>query len=275
MQSAPPAWEGQGTVTVRWGEHTAGELAQAAEDNTLVLLPLGCTEQHAAHLPVDTDTYQVDRLCVEGAEKAGRTGVGALVLPAIPYGPASEHFGLPGTISLPNEVYLQLVKHVLWSAIELGFRRLGVVRGCGGHWIVPGVVWDVKADATRAGRDVVLRLLSVDEDWRATQQRIFPGTDGGHAAVMETALCLADRADLVRTELIRAPELRKLNERYRTGGEAFLFHEMSSTGALGDPTPATAAGGRAAWDAVTDAFASRLRGIAEQDSALGRGERRA
>ena len=261
-------------VSVRWGEHTAGELARAADQNVLVLLPLGCTEQHADHLPVDTDTYQVDRLCTEGAAKAREMGVAALVLPAIPYGPASEHFGLPGTISLPNEVYLQLVKHVLWSAIELGFQRLAVVRGCGGHWIVPGVVWDLKADAKRAGRDVVLRLLAVDEDWRATQERYFPGTDGGHAAVMETALCLADRADLVRTELMRPPGLRMLVERYRVGGEAFLFEEMSSTGALGDPTPASVAGGRAAWNDVTDAFAERLRLIAEQDAALNRGERR-
>ena len=260
-------------ASVRWGEHTAGELARAAEDNVLVLMPLGCTEQHAAHLPVDTDTYQVERLCVEGAEKARGRGVHAVVLPPIPYGPASEHFGLPGTISLPNEVYLQLVKHVLWSAIELGFQRLAVVRGCGGHWIVPGVVWDVKAEARRAGRDVVLRLMAVDEDWRAAQARHFPGTDGGHAAVMETALCLADRADLVRTDLMRAPELRMLTERYRDGGEAFLFDEMSDTGALGDPTPATVEGGRALWADVTDAFASRLRAIAEQDSALGRGER--
>ena len=260
-------------TSVRWGEHTAGELARAAERNVLLLLPLGCTEQHAAHLPVDTDTYQVERLCVEGAEKALRLGVGVLVLPPIPYGPASEHFGLAGTISLPNEVYLQLVKHVLWSAIELGFRRIAVVRGCGGHWIVPGVVWDVKADARRAGRDVVLRLLSVDEDWRAAQQRHFPGTDGGHAAVMETALCLADRAHLVRTDLMRPPALTMLVERYRQGGEAFLFDEMSDTGALGDPTPATVAGGRALWAEVTDAFAARLRTITEQDVLLGRGER--
>ncbi|HET9017354.1 MAG TPA: creatininase family protein [Thermomicrobiaceae bacterium] len=259
-------------ASVRWGEHTAPELARAAKENTLVLLPLGCTEQHAAHLPVDTDTYQVDRLCVDGAERARERGVEALVLPPLPYGPASEHFGLPGTISLPNEVYLQVVKHLLWSAIELGFRRLAVVRGCGGHWIVPGVVWDVAADAQRAGRDVTLRLLSVDQDWRAAQERHFPGSDGGHAAVMETALCLADRADLVRSDQMRAPALRMLEERYREGGEAFLFAEMSDTGALGDPSPATAAGGRAAWRDVTDAFAQRLCRIAEQDAALGRGQ---
>jgi creatinine amidohydrolase/Fe(II)-dependent formamide hydrolase-like protein len=258
-------------ASVKWGERTAEELAAAVSANPLVILPLGCTEQHAGHLPVDTDTYQVERLTVEGATKASeRFGANVLVLPALPFGPASEHFGLAGTISMPNEVYVPLLKHLLWSVIDLGFRRIALVRGCGGHWVVPGVVWDVKAEAARAGKEVVLRILSVDEHWRELQEQYFPGTDGGHAAVMETALCLADRADLVKTERMQAPTLTMLNERYRVGGEAFLFHEMSSTGALGDPRPATVEGGRAIWREITDGFAERLRDLEEQDRRLNR-----
>ena len=258
-------------TSVRCGELTAEELAVAVERNPLVILPLGCTEQHAGHLPVDTDTYQVERLTVDGAAKASwlyETRV--LVLPALPYGPASEHYGLPGTVSIPNEVYVPLLKHLLLSVIQLGFRRLAVVRGCGGHWVVPGVVWDVKAEASRYGQDVVLRILSVDEHWHALQEKHFPGTDGGHAAVMETALCLAERSDLVKPDRMEAPSLNMLTERYRIGGEAFLFHEMSSTGALGDPRPATVEGGRAIWDEITTAFAEKLRDLEEQDAQLNR-----
>lgn len=257
--------------SVRWGEHTGGELAQAVHDNALVILPLGCTEQHARHLPVDTDTYQVERVSLEGAAKAADAyGVKVLVLPALPYGPASEHFGYPGTVSLPNEVYLQVVKQLLWSVMELGFKRLAVVRGCGGHWIIPGVVWDLKADARRHGMDVTLRLMVVDEDWRTLKEKHFPHTDGGHAAVMETALCLAERAALVRREAMRAPELKMLNERYRVGGEAFLFDEVTDTGGLGDPSPATVEGGRALWTDMIDAFAKKLQYLEDQDRQLNR-----
>ena len=52
---------------ILWGEQTATQLAQAAQENALVILPLGCTEQHAAHLPVDTDTWQVEHFTQEGA----------------------------------------------------------------------------------------------------------------------------------------------------------------------------------------------------------------
>jgi creatinine amidohydrolase/Fe(II)-dependent formamide hydrolase-like protein len=258
-------------LRIKWGEHTGRELAQAVQDNALIILPLGCTEQHALHLPVDTDTYQVERISLEGAARAAEVhGVRVLVLPALPYGPASEHYGLPGTVSLPNETYLQVVKQLLWSVVELGFKRLAVVRGCGGHWIVPGVVWDLKADARRHGYDVTLRIMVVDEDWRALKEKHFPGTDGGHAAVMETALCLAERLHLVQLNEMRAPELKMLNERYRVGGEAFLFNEVTDTGGLGDPSPATMEGGRALWGDMIEAFAKKLKYLEDQDRQLNR-----
>jgi creatinine amidohydrolase len=257
--------------SILWGEHTAAELGEAARANAQVILPLGCTEQHAHHLPVDTDTYQVQRLTTDGASCAAQQfGLRVLVLPTIPYGPASEHYGLPGTISLPNEVYLQVVKHVLWSVIELGFRRIAVVCGCTGQFVVPGVVWDVKADARRRGFDVTLRMLNVDDEWRALKQKYFPNGDGGHAAVIETALCLADRLELVRSDKIRAPQLNMLWERYKDGGEAFLFDEVSDTGALGDATLATAEGGRALWREIGEAFALKLKYLNDQDRQLGR-----
>lgn len=257
--------------SVKWGDLTAEDLDAAAKANALVILPLGCTEQHAAHLPVDTDTYQVDYLALEGGRKAAeRYGVDVVVLPAIPYGPAAEHFGFPGTISLPNTVYLQLVRGVLWSAIELGFRRLAVVSGCGGHFVVPGALWDLKAEARRAGYGVTLRRLSTDQDWRRLKEKYFHGADAGHAAVVETALCLAYREHLVRRERMRAPALVMFSERYREGGEVFLFSEVTDTGGLGNPAPATAEGGRAMWEEMTDAFAAKLKLLEEQDRRLNR-----
>jgi len=257
--------------SVRWGELTAEELGDAARAGALVLLPLGCTEQHAGHLPVDTDTYQVDRLTVEGGRKAAeRYDVDVLVLPPIPYGPAAEHDGYPGTISLSNALYLELLRQVLWSAITSGFRRLAAVSGCGGHFVVPGAMWDLKVEARRAGYDVTLRVLRAGQDWRRLKEKYFPRGGGGHAAVVETALCLASREHLVRRDKMRAPTLRMFEERYRDGGEAFVFSEVTDTGGLGDPAPATVEGGRALWEDITDAFASTLKTLDEQDRRLGR-----
>lgn len=258
-------------TSVRWGDHTAEDLASAVELNSLVILPLGCTEQHAWHLPVDTDTYQVQRLAHEGAARAAAEhGTPVLVLPTLPYGPAAEHFGLPGTIDVPNEVYLPLLTSILRSVIRLGFRRLIVLRGCGGHWVVPGALWDLKAETETSGVPVVIRQLDVAEGWAALQEKHLADGGSGHAAAMETALALAERAELVRLERAPAPRTQRLRERYSDGGEIFLFREMSDTGALGAASPATPEAGRAIWDSLIDAFAAKLTALDALDRELGR-----
>ena len=255
---------------MRWGEMTRDEIEAAAGRGALAVVPLGCTEQHAFHLPVDTDTYQVERATVDAAALAAERSHEVLVLPALPYGPASEHLGMAGTISLSNEIYIQVVKQIVWSVIDSGFRRIAVVTGCGGHWAAPGALWDLKAEAHRASVNIVLRIIGVSDQWGAISEEIFPGGAGGHAAVMETALCLAEREHLVRREQMRAPVTRQLIERYREGGEVFLFSEMTDTGALGDPSPATAEGGRAAWERIIAGLAARFAFFEAQDRELGR-----
>lgn len=255
---------------MRWGEMTRDEIEAAAGRGALAVVPLGCTEQHAFHLPVDTDTYQVERATVDAAEVAAAYDCEVVVLPALPFGPASEHFAMAGTISLTNEVYVQLVKQIVWSVIDSGFRRIVVVTGCGGHWAVPGALWDLKAESRRAGIEIVLRVIGVSDQWGAISEEVFPGGAGGHAAVLETALCLAEREHLVRRDLIRAPETTQLVERYREGGEVFLFDEMTDTGALGDPSPATVEGGREAWQRIIDGLANRFAFFEAQDRELER-----
>lgn len=258
-------------MSVNWAELTSDEIGRAGREGALAILPLGCTEQHGGHLPVDMDTYQAERLCREGARRAAdRFGVKVLVLPALPFGPASEHAGYPGTIDIPNEVWLRVITHILRSVIDAGFTRVAVVRGCTGHRSASGAVWDLAAAEARAGRAVTLRVLDTDAEWRSLAAQRFPSTGAGHAGAMETSLCLAERVDLVRTERMRAPAVRGLRERYVEGGEAFLFRDMTDTGALGDPTPASAEAGREIWEQLIDAFAERLRRLEEQDRSLGR-----
>lgn len=250
---------------------TSTELARAARSHPLAVLPLGCTEQHAAHLPVDADTYQVERLVRDGAKLGQeRHAVEAVVLPTLPYGPAAEHFGFAGTISVPSEIYVGLVKHVLIGALDSGFDRLAVVRGCTGHWVVPGALWDLKAETRRAGRTVTIHDLTMDADYRALKERHLPTAGGGHAAAMETSLLLAGRPGLVHADSIVAPTLQSFPERYVDAGEVFLFDEATSTGALGDPSAASAEVGALLWTDLVARFADRLKLVAEQDRALGR-----
>jgi creatinine amidohydrolase len=252
-----------------WGNLTAPQLAAAARHDALVILPLGCTEQHGQHLPVDTDTYQAERLVRDGCARAAeRFGTRTVVLPTLPFGPTGEHFGSPGTLHVDTETYVVLVKQLLRSVVRSGFKRIVVVRGCGGHWAVPSAAWDIKAELEEHHVDVTLRVLSVSKDWSAAIQEHFPGAGGGHAGVMETALALAEREHLVDRDAIAAPVLKEFEERYHDGGEVFLFSEISSTGALSDPTAATVEGGRNLWRDIIERFADQLGRIEAQDRRL-------
>jgi len=54
--------------TVLWGALRRGEIGVAAREGALPLLPIGATEQHGPHLPVNTDINAALTVCVRAAE---------------------------------------------------------------------------------------------------------------------------------------------------------------------------------------------------------------
>ncbi len=92
---------------MRFGDLTYLEIRRLARAGCLAVLPTGCTEQQGPHLPVDFDTWFVERLCQAASERALRNfGVQSLVLPAIPFGPTPEHrnYGV-GYVDIPSELH--------------------------------------------------------------------------------------------------------------------------------------------------------------------------
>ncbi|MDR3659125.1 MAG: mycofactocin biosynthesis peptidyl-dipeptidase MftE, partial [Mycobacterium sp.] len=70
-----------------------------------LIVPLGSTEQHGPHLPLDTDTRIAEAVSRSAAVQLGAVAAGAdlrtwLVGSAIGYGASGEHEGFPGTISI-------------------------------------------------------------------------------------------------------------------------------------------------------------------------------
>ncbi|MEM6911818.1 MAG: creatininase family protein [Verrucomicrobiota bacterium] len=88
-----------------------------------LLIPVGATEQHGPHLPINTDTVIAERLC---AFASGRTGVP--VLPAISYSVSTGHtLKWPGTFSLRHETLIaEMCEMVSW-AVGSGWRQVVLV----------------------------------------------------------------------------------------------------------------------------------------------------
>src|SRR5438270_8671879 len=107
---------------------TSAEFAAARPE--MALLPLGATEQHGAHLPCGTDTFQADYLADEIARQ-----LPIWRLPTIPITISHMHRGSPGTVWLTNDTLAAVVKDIVRSLRFQGIRRIVILNGHGGNFV--------------------------------------------------------------------------------------------------------------------------------------------
>ena len=194
--------------------------AQVRGESLTLVIPLGSTEQHGPHLPLDTDT-RIASAVADGVSHR----LGHLLAPPIHYGASGEHQGFPGTISLGTTALIAVLTEYGRSACEWA-RRLVFVNGHGGN-----------IEALRAAVGL-LRSEGRDVTWCGCS---VVGGDA-HAGHTETSVLLHLSPADVRTGDV-APgadePLAALMPRMRLGGVA----AVSDSGVLGDPTTATADAG--------------------------------
>jgi creatinine amidohydrolase len=187
----------------------------------VLVVPLGSTEQHGAHLPLTTDTDIALALCQ--ALAAARTDI--VVAPAVPYGSSGEHTGFAGTLSIGQQALELLVLELGRSATDT-FDQVLFVSGHGGNAApVARAVTTLRAE----GRDVSV----VAPRWHGD----------AHAGHVETSLQLLLRPFAVAQRRAVVGDLRPIEElmpQLVRGG----VRAVTATGVLGDPTGASADSGR-------------------------------
>ncbi|MEA5360828.1 creatininase family protein [Amycolatopsis sp., V23-08] len=157
--------------------------------SAIALLPIGSQEQHAAHLPMGTDTMLAEAV-VDGA--LARVDDPVVVrLAALPFGHSPHHL-FAAAVSLRASTLQAVLADVLDSLAGSGFRRVLVVNGHGGNDEIMRLA--VKEYALRA--DVALAACSYFS--------LGDGSPPGHAGKFETSLMLAAHRDLVRPREPRA-----------------------------------------------------------------------
>jgi creatinine amidohydrolase len=209
--------------------------AEVAGRRLTLLVPLGSTEQHGPHLPLDTDT-RIARAVAEGA--AGRHP-DTVVGPALAYGASGEHAGFAGTLSLGTEALRAALVELARSAGE-EFGAVVFVNGHGGN-----------AEAVVAATDLLRSEGRCVRSW-------WPRPRGdAHAGHTETSLLLAISPEAVRLERLEpgnTEPLASLAGTLRRGGLA----AVSPNGVLGDPRGASAGHGRELLAALVDDLVAHL-----------------
>ncbi len=219
----------------RLGDATWTDLEGRAGDLVL-LVPVGSTEQHGPHLPIDTDA-RIAEAIVAGAV-AARPGR-CVAAPAVAYGASGEHADFPGTLSIGHEALTALLVELARSADA--FAAVCFVNGHGGN-----------LPALRAAT-ATLQAEGRDVDWWSWS---LPGADA-HAGRTETSLLLAIAPDQVRLDAAAAGRVEPVGElldELRSQG----VRAVSASGVLGDPVGATAAEGERLLAEIVSALGALL-----------------
>lgn len=208
-----------------------------------VLAPVGSTEQHGPHLPLDTDTVIAVAVATAAADALVARGCATVVAPAIAYGSSGEHQDFAGTSSIGtgvlHDVLLELTRSMsTWAA------RVVFVNAHGGN--------------VTALRSAVAQLVREGHD--AAWVPCATENVDLHAGRTETSLMLhlaPWNVRLTRAEAGNTAPLEELLPLMIAGG----VKAVSTNGVLGDPTGASGAEGAAILGAMVEdvtAFVTRM-----------------
>ena len=99
-------------------------------DKLIVIFPTGSFEQHGPHLPFTTDTDIVTAIA-EAIEREMTDRV--LLLPTLWPGLSTHHMHFPGTLDVPQSVYIQLITELGKSMASMGAKKVFILNGHGGN----------------------------------------------------------------------------------------------------------------------------------------------
>ncbi|MCD9026245.1 creatininase family protein [Cohnella silvisoli] len=247
------------------------ELGNVNWNETAVVVPVGATEQHGPHLPVDTDTLIVTRL----AEELERRNAGSMLLtPTVWLGHSPHHLSFGGTLSLYHEPYIAMIVGICKSYISMGARKIWILNGHGGNRVPLSIVLQQLKNENPD------RIVASAEYWNIARGEIgairesgFGGL--GHACEMETSLYLYMKESGVRQDRIQDDGEQAEGSMFRsemqhgsTASRVINFDEITSSGVFGKPTLASADKGRRFYEAISE----RLDVFVKEFNAIGKRE---
>ena len=201
-----------------------------AQGKTTIIIPSGGTEQNGPHMVIGKHNYLVKYKAGEIAKRLGNALV-APVLAYVPEGeidPPSSHMRFAGTISIPQDVFADILEYTARSFKQHGFLDIVLIGDSGGN---------------QAGQRLVAAALNAE--WSATGVRVhhlsayYPGRGddwvigqgvsaedvGSHAGTHDTSALM-----YLNPSMLRFDKMRQGN---RGDGQGHIGNPARSTALFG------------------------------------------
>lgn len=211
------------------------ELKKMIEKECYALLPVGACEQHGPHLPIGTDnllaSYYADQLAKR---------IECAVFPNVNFGYSWVWKGLPGTLTLEQETYQQMIFELCESIIDQGFKKIIIVNGHDSNNKALRYILRKIKDKYPNIFAIAVFYPNINEIYaKYMETKKWNGLF--HADEWETSLMLASHPDLVDMSkaIVSYPEKPGFY-----GFDSSSLANISESGIYGDPTRATVEKGK-------------------------------
>lgn len=228
-------------------------------DNLIVLFPTGSFEQHGPHLPFTTDTDIVSAIAA-GVERTLSDRV--LLVPTLWPGLSTHHMHFPGTIDVPQMLYIQLITALGQSLAAMGATKVFILNGHGGNDTpLRAALRELKSTVPKTQFVFASYWTLAAKTLSEVRESDLGGM--GHACEMETSIMLylhprrvklqrAVRDGPPHTDSFRLADMQHARPVYFVSE----FHEVTSSGVIGHPELASAEKGKRFLDGIVTEVAA-------------------
>jgi creatinine amidohydrolase len=219
----------------------------------VVIFPTGSFEQHGPHLPFTTDSDIISAVA-QGVERAMTDHV--LLVPTLWPGLSTHHMHFPGTMDVPQTVYIQLITELGKSMASMGATKVFILNGHGGNDT------PLRAALRELKTAVPQTQFVFASYWTLAAKTLGEVRESemggmGHACEMETSIMLhlhpgrvkldrAVRDGPAHTDVYRRADMQYARPVYFVNE----FHEVTPSGVMGHPDLASAEKGKRFLDGI-------------------------
>ena len=238
-------------------EQSSPQIGEHSKKGSLLILPIGTTEEHGPHMPVDTDARIAEAYGTRLAESLVPE-MPVLLLDTIRYGYSLKIMRQwPGTIIVRSRVLMDMVFDICKSLLDMGFEKLAILDCHGGHGGPLNTVSRELCDATDKAIAIVNPFVMARDEFNAARKS--PAGGALHGCEFETSLVLHLSPEVVDMSKATNVDFLRYHSDFVAGDNCLgkqkvtwstWYIQPTQTGAYGDPTVATAEMGKLIMDAA-------------------------